>query len=57
MPVEFMDDLLESLSLIETAIVHLSMNYSQKGDILTGTILQQIGGQLDKLIRKWDYEE
>ena len=57
MPVEFMDDLLESLSLIDTAIVHLSMNYSQKGDILTGTILQQIGGQLDKLIRKWDYEE
>lgn len=57
MPVEFMDDLLESLSLIEAAIVHLSMNYSQKGDIFTGTILQQIGGQLDKLIRKWDYEE
>lgn len=54
MPVEFMDDLLECLSLIETAIVHLSMNCAQKGDIFTGTILQQIGGQLDEICRKWD---
>lgn len=54
MSVEFINDLLESLRLIETAIVHLSMNCAQKGDIFTGTILQQIGGQLDEICRKWD---
>lgn len=54
MSVEFINDLLESLRLIETAIVHLSMNCAQKGDFFTGTILLQIGGQLDEICRKWD---